>query len=166
MASREVLDLNLANSNTEAMIYMDVKSVTAPCGMDCFNCPMFVLNITEEFKLKISGLAQCPPEEVPCSGCRLQGSCGVMMKDCKTLSCVNKKGLEFCSDCSSFPCEYLQPCASRADVIPHNMKLYNLCRIKTVGLEAWAKESPDIRKRYYSGSMVLGEGPVLKSTNQ
>jgi hypothetical protein len=42
------------------------------------------------------------------------------------------------------------------------MKLYNLLRIKAVGLEEWAKEAPDIRKRYYKGKFVIGLGPVLE----
>jgi hypothetical protein len=36
--------------------------------------------------------------------------------------------------------EKLQPFADRANVWPHNLKIYNLCRIKKMGLEKWAVE--------------------------
>ena len=45
---------------------------------------------------------------------------------------------------------------------PHNMKVYNLCRMKLLGIDAWIEESADIRKRYYEGKFVVGQGPVLE----
>jgi len=84
------------------------------------------------------------------------------MKDCATLNCVKEKGIDFCYECNQFPCDKLQPCASRAEKLPHNLKIFNLCRIKQVGLQAWANETKDIRIRYFNGDMVLGLGPVLK----
>jgi hypothetical protein len=39
------------------------------------------------------------------------------------------------------------------------MKVYNLCRIKKVGLEKWAnEEAGQIRKRYFKGKFVVGKG--------
>ncbi len=42
------------------------------------------------------------------------------------------------------------------------MKLFNLCRIKAVGLDEWAKEAPGIRKRYFTGKFIIGLGPVVE----
>jgi hypothetical protein len=42
------------------------------------------------------------------------------------------------------------------------MKVYNLCRMKLNGIDAWIEESADIRRRYYEGDFVVGQGPVLK----
>ena len=43
------------------------------------------------------------------------------------------------------------------------VKLFNLCRIKAVGLSQWAaKEAQLIRQRYFSGKFIPGSGPVEK----
>ena len=41
---------------------------------------------------------------------------------------------------------------------PHNMKVYNLCRIKAVGIDKWIEESVQIRKKYFTGKFVVGKG--------
>jgi len=39
---------------------------------------------------------------------------------------------------------------------PHNTKVYNLCRIKNIGLEKWAKdETGGILDKYYYGTWTL-----------
>ena len=39
---------------------------------------------------------------------------------------------------------------------PHNTKVFNLCRIKNVGLEQWAKEEAgDILDKYYYSAWTL-----------
>ena len=35
---------------------MDKKILTAPCGLDCFNCPTYEGNITEEGKKSLSNI--------------------------------------------------------------------------------------------------------------
>jgi len=45
--------------------------------------------------------------------------------------------------------------------LPHNMKLFNLCRIQAVGLQRWAEdEAAEIRVRYFTGKFKPGHGPV------
>ena len=41
------------------------------------------------------------------------------------------------------------------------MKVYNLCRMKLIGMDNWIKESGEIRKRYFEGRFEVGKGPVL-----
>ena len=84
-----------------------------------------------------------------------------MKHDCKTWKCVQEKELEFCSDCSEFPCSYLAPTFQGAS-FPHNIKVYNLCRIRLVGIDEWINESANIQKQYFDGEFVVGEGPILK----
>jgi hypothetical protein len=38
------------------------------------------------------------------------------------------------------------------------MKVYNLCRIKNVGLECWIEEAGQIRKGCFTGKFVVGRG--------
>ena len=46
---------------------------------------------------------------------------------------------------------------------PHNMKVYNLCRMKLLGIDKWIEEAAEIRTRYYTGNFVVGKGPVLEN---
>lgn len=63
-----------------------------------------------------------------------------------------------------FPCAKLAPLADGAERYPHNLKLYNLGRIESRGLEAWAKEAASIRKRYSEVGFVVGQGQSKPSS--
>ena len=139
------------------------RSLTAPCGLDCFNCEIYEENITEEMKVQFALKIQKNPEEIACRGCRLQNGCRHFGQPCETLKCIEDKGLEFCFECEEFPCVKLQPAKDGSERYPHNYKLFNLCRMKAVGVEKWAEEEADlIRQRYYLGKFIPGSGPILK----
>jgi hypothetical protein len=138
----------------------DILHLTAPCGIDCFNCEVFEANLTEERRARVAQAYRVPPSQVACRGCREQ-SCSVA-PDCPTRACVLDRELSFCSQCDDFPCVRLQPCREGADRLPHNLKLFNLCRIQAVGLQRWAEEeAAGIRKRYFQGAFKIGHGPSL-----
>ena len=59
---------------------------------------------------------------------------------CPTYQCEKEKGVRYCFKCNEFPCLKLAPSKQGADRFPHNFKLFNLCRRKTVGVETWAEE--------------------------
>lgn len=144
---------------------MDKRKLTAPCGIDCFNCEVYEGNITEKMQNYLAGLLKKNPEEIPCKGCRAEEGCISVIApvECKTYPCVMEKGVEFCFECDEFPCTKLQPAKEGAEKFPHNFKLFNLCRMKTVGFEKWAEEeSLSIRKRYFMGKFIPGTGPVLE----
>jgi hypothetical protein len=134
----------------------DKKALTAPCGLDCFNCSIYEDNLTKE----LAELIHLPREKVACKGCRQQdGNHFHLPQGCATLDCVKAKGVELCSDCKEFPCALLAPIAAQAGQYPHNMKLYNLCRIKKIGLDSWIeKEAEQIRKKYFTDKFVVGKG--------
>ena len=140
---------------------MDFKrALTAPCGLDCFNCEIHEDNLTEEFARMISQKAGVPVEELSCKGCRQQDGVHWHLppEGCATLTCAKDKGVELCCDCSDFPCEFLAPLADGAATYPHNFKLYNLCRIKKNGIENWIEDAGEIRKSYFSNPFVVGKG--------
>jgi len=141
---------------------MNKKELTAPCGLDCFNCPTYEGIITDEWKIKASEYLKIPPEDVPCKGCRDErGNCKFAPDNqCATWHCAQEKGVTFCHECADFPCKLLMPTLQGAQY-PHNMKVYNLCRMKYAGIERWIEESVDIRVRYYEGRFEVGKGPVL-----
>lgn len=137
---------------------MDYARYTAFCGIDCFNCEVFRDNVTSELQDQLALVFKKRPEEIQCKGCR-DGGCLLLPYACPTKECAERKGVGSCGDCPGFPCRLLQPCRDKADHLPHNLKVFNLCRIKAVGLEQWAKETPEIRARYFKGEMIIGKGP-------
>ena len=49
---------------------------------------------------------------------------------------------------------------------PHNMKVYNLCRMRLLGIDKWIEEAARIRKHYYEGQFKVGKGPVFENNNE
>ena len=137
----------------------DKKELTAPCGVDCFNCELYVDNLTDEIR-ELFVKRGVPAEGVACRGCRVQNGCHLFGEaGCATLVCAKEKGVAFCSDCEEFPCALLAPLADGAARYPHNMKLYNLCRIKLIGIDRWIdEEAGQIRRDYFGKPFVAGKG--------
>jgi hypothetical protein len=138
----------------------DKKALTAPCGIDCFNCELYEDNLTNDFAEIIHVKWNVPKDAIACKGCRQQdGKHFHLPKGCATLDCVKAKGVELCCDCNDFPCDFLAPVADQAAKYPHNLKLINLCRIKKIGLDRWiAEEAGQIRKKYFTGTFAVGKG--------
>lgn len=139
---------------------MDNK-VVAPCGIDCFNCEIFKDNITKEMQDRLSDLTKIPAEKITCEGC-INGNICLFLKfqgkTCETRNCVNEKKVNFCYECLEFPCNFLIPIAKGAEKYPHNMKVFNLCSIKKLGLERWKEQAKDIRHIYFNKNMEIGKG--------
>lgn len=137
----------------------DKKSLTAPCGLDCFNCEIYEENLSDDFAELIHKKFGVSKEDIPCKGCREQdGEHYHLPEGCATLNCAKSKRVELCSDCKEFPCPLVAPLADGAAMYPHNMKVYNLCRIKAVGIEQWIEESVENRKKYFTEQFVVGKG--------
>lgn len=137
------------------------KMIVAPCGIDCFNCEMYEENVTDEFQARLGAAFNMAKERITCKGCSEGNQClllDLQGKKCKTLECVNRKELEYCFQCDTFPCEFLMPLADGAAKFPQNMKLYNLCMMKRIGVDAWIEEAEGIRKTYFNKKLVIGEG--------
>jgi hypothetical protein len=136
------------------------KVLTSPCGLDCFNCELYVENLTDKLAGLIHKKMGVPEQDIPCQGCRQQDGQHFHLgsEGCATLDCVKEKRVDFCFNCDEFPCAYLAPTADGADRYPHNMKVYNLCRMKQVGLDKWIEEAGEVRKKYFTGKFVVGKG--------
>jgi hypothetical protein len=136
---------------------MDYKELTAPCGIPCFECFAFKAKSNETIKKRISEGFGMDYDKSDCEGCRNRNGKGFLSEKnnvfpegksilfnangvCEIYLCTEKRQIHNCSECNDFPCEKLQPLADRADKIPHNIKIYNLCLIKKMGIEEWAKE--------------------------
>lgn len=138
---------------TDSNTLTDRLSMVAPCGIDCGICELHLCKDNEQL---FNCLVQkgIPKEKLPCQGCRsAEGNCPVIEKVCDTYSCVRENELEFCSACTDFPCNKLHPAADRADVLPHNLKVFNLCTINQIGLKAFTEKAAEIKRGYYQGKM-------------
>lgn len=140
---------------------MDYRNMTAPCGLDCFNCPLYHASFDEELRAKAAERLGVPKELAACRGCRNED--GVIAaigrdKPCYVYRCIAEKGLSLCCECEEFPCDYLHPFADLADQRPHNTKVFNLCLIKKMGLEKWAEtKAKSVKENYYKGKLKLGD---------
>ena len=141
---------------------MDVRHMTAPCGLDCFNCPVYLATENEKLRNAISQRMQLPPEKCVCTGCRGEdGYCPVELlngatKQCDVYRCIQEKGLSFCFECADFPCDYLHPYADQAGIRPHNTKVFNLCLIRKMGVENWARDKAQkVKDTYFKGKFKL-----------
>jgi hypothetical protein len=142
----------------EKVKIMDLRELTAPCGLDCFNCPNYLANDNEEIRKQITSQLKergLPSDEVTCKGCRKEnGNIPILrvigLGPCMVFKCVSSKGIDTCADCSDFPCGNLHPYADHALMFPHNIKVYNLALIRKMGLEKWAKEkAKSVRDTYF-----------------
>ncbi len=138
-----------------------VKELTAPCGLFCGICLVYKAKEDRALAEKLAAGLGLPVEKVPCLGCRPQQGVVLGKINCPTYQCVTSRGYDFCYECSDFPCLKLAPAAHRADAIPHNQKIYNLLLIQKMGVEKWAKEAPNIQRRYNRGKKAFG-GDELK----
>ena len=134
-------------------------NLVAPCGIDCGTCELYLCQ-HDEGLLNALVSKGIPKEILPCRGCRdMDGKCPVIGRQCATYVCVKEKDVDFCFHCRDFPCAKLHPSADRADVLPHNMKVFNLCIIQREGVEGFIDISGELKKKYYKGKMEIGKGP-------
>lgn len=134
----------------------------APCGIHCADCEPFKAK-DDPALLEALVARGIKRDRLPCPGCRpAKGLCPVIEGACETYTCVTERGFSFCFECPEFPCDKLNPASHRAEILPHNLKVFNLCFIQKHGLEAWLKKAPEIKLRYYRGKMIVGQGPQLK----
>jgi len=138
---------------------MDYLRMTAPCGLDCFNCPVYLAKDNERLRAAIAKRENIPPEKVSCLGCRNENGTMKWMdwtEPCSVYKCITRKNIDFCCDCEDFPCDNLHPYADRASERPHNTRVFNLCLIKKMGLENWARnKARDVKDTYFRGQFKL-----------
>jgi hypothetical protein len=118
---------------------------------------MYLANEDGELRTKIAVKLRLSPETAICPGCRNAGGIISFQGDtepCAVYRCTERQGLAHCCECGDFPCDRLQPYADQAALRQHNLKLFNLCLIKKMGLEAWAAEKAmAVRETYFTGKL-------------
>lgn len=143
---------------------IDINALEAPCGIHCGLCPLNRALTDESLRKRLTETMNRPVDQVTCTGCRsVDGHCPVIDEQCATWLCSKEKGIEFCCECDDFPCTKLMPCADRASMLPHNIKMYSLALRRSKEAKEWEKRIAEAYKLYYRGEIVIGRGPRLKS---
>ena len=127
-------------------------------------CPLHQALSDEKLRGVLSQRMNIPLEKVGCEGCRAaNGHPPVLGEPCATYLCTKEKGVEFCSECTDFPCLKLMPCADKADSLPHNLKVYSLTLRKLKGEQTWNQLIGQLYSLYHRGKMVIGKGPASQN---
>ncbi|MCP4213258.1 MAG: DUF3795 domain-containing protein [bacterium] len=119
------------------------KKFAAVCGLYCEACTLYIATTEDPERLKwMAERFQQSEEEVKCYGCR-SAKRGPFCKTCKICDCAAERGIEFCVECTEYPCDDLKEFQSQR---PHRIELWDdLERIGAVGCAQWMKE---IRENY------------------
>jgi Protein of unknown function (DUF3795) len=124
---------------TNKDIHVPNKKLAAVCGLFCPACRVFIGTKEEPERLRtMARRFQKPIEEMQCNGCRSDRRCFYCESTCTMAKCAAEKGVEFCGECSEYPCENLK--AFQAEM-PHRIELWqSQKRIKEAGYEKWYLE--------------------------
>ena len=121
---------------------IDFEYMTAPCGLPCFECFLYLAQFDQEMAEMIAGVLDLPPEKLKCKGCRAEGGkCAHLEMECRVYACIEKTGMTTCAECKDFPCEYLHPYSDQAMKL-HNTKVFHFCRIRRSELKNGLKTRP------------------------
>jgi Protein of unknown function (DUF3795) len=138
---------------------VDYKLMTSPCGLDCFNCRMYLAKENAQLRAANADVFGLPSEKAICEGCRnAHGTIAFLgsTEPCDVFRCTGEKGISFCFQCSEFPCDNFHPYADKASVRQHNTKLFNLCLIKKMGLDAWAEaKAASVKATYFNAKLKV-----------
>jgi len=135
--------------------------MTGVCGIYCAECECAKAKDEPKLMEYLVGKGM-DAEKLPCQGCRVvEGNCPAVGEKCETYKCAQEKKVNFCFECAEFPCAKLNPASDRANILPHNLKTFNLCYIQNHGIEKFAENAAEIKQKYYKGVMMIGKGPQI-----
>jgi hypothetical protein len=113
--------------------------LAAVCGLFCPSCTFFIG--TKQDRARLETLLKRfgrKVDEIECHGCRSDKRTFYCEKYCKMTRCASEKGIDFCGECSEFPCEELKEFQAQ---MPHRIELWqSQKRIKEAGYKIWYVE--------------------------
>lgn len=130
-----------------------VPELIAPCGMNCGICISF-------FGYTMNGKKR----KHPCSNCRSRDSqCAFIKKKCDTLA---TKQIEYCFECTDFPCENLTKLDTRTRAKYGMSMIENLRNIQTHGIEQFLKNEQERWKCSTCGGIIWVHNKTCYTCNQ
>lgn len=114
---------------------MVIYSRSSFCGLFCESCPLYVGTMYEPETLKfLVNRFGKSVDDLRCRGCRSEVN-SFYCADCTIRKCVKGKGLNFCSECDDYPCEFLKEFQI---AMPHRAELFqSLDILRKSGYAAW-----------------------------
>ncbi len=112
----------------------------AVCGLYCGACR--VVQCNEDGS--VDALAKewgKDPEGLVCRGCK-SDVLAAFCRDCDFKSCAASKGVEYCSECSEFPCAVLIEFRDD-DAAHHSAVVRNSVAMREQGIPAWLESQRD-----------------------
>lgn len=107
-----------------------------PCGLDCYGCP---IRLRTKEELDYWAQQNVDPDSIRCDGCRSDRAGYHWSPDCAILECcVYKRKLEFCAECSEFPCSALKDWSKEYE--HHSEAVRRLEKMRDVGVDRWLRE--------------------------
>jgi hypothetical protein len=112
--------------------------LAGPCGLFCSSCKVYIATRDQAaIRKSIAESLYLPKLSLECNGCR-SNSRHHTCKECHIRDCAALKGLDFCGECSDYPCEKLSEFQTGR---PHCAELFaNQDRILEAGFETWFQE--------------------------
>ena len=113
------------------------------CGQYCGICPVYIASTTSDIRKK-EKLAKKYSKElgkklsadnIHCWGCRADNK-NCWGKGCQIRKCAQEKGIEFCYQCSEFPCPELEKYYEKYPEPQQNLR-----RISKIGIDAFIAET-------------------------
>ena len=78
--------------------------MTSPCGLDCFNCPVYLAVENQELRVTISKMFGLPIQKASCTGCRNEGGTPLDFSEpYNVYRCIGKKAFNFVVTAPTFP---------------------------------------------------------------
>lgn len=108
----------------------------APCGLDCGSCS---IHLRTDDELSYWVQRNVDPGKIRCDGCRSDRHKHHWSPDCGILQCcVYERRLEFCDQCTDFPCQALTDWGK--EFKHHAEAVARLKEMKKMGVEQWLRE--------------------------
>lgn len=123
------------------------RNLVGRCGLYCGACVIYrAYKDSEQLRRLVAERENCKPEDIRCEGCQTVLTNGWDVKgqewgkNCRTVMCLEAKGLDFCYECGEYPkCEKFRLIADSC--LKHGENLMeNLNKIKASKVEEWLEE--------------------------
>lgn len=101
------------------------------CGLYCAACPQYMG--TKNNQIDVT-------DENACKGCKSDTVAKGWYIKCNLKACAKTKNVEFCYECSEYPCENLKTFKQDPDYPYHSEVFDYMNTIKTSGKEAWLQD--------------------------
>lgn len=107
------------------------------CGLYCGGCEVLIAN-QKGFVEEKAKEWNMDPNDLICNGCK-SDTVATFCQTCGMKVCAEEKGIEFCFQCSDYPCKMVSD-FKNDDRPHHSIIFHNLGLIKELGIKQWMQD--------------------------